>query len=306
MQKNILQRAAKSFRLTWQLYAMILVPFIWVIVFSYIPMYGVQIAFRNFRPARGILGSDWVGLKYIERFVNSPSFMRLTINTLLLNVYGMIFSFPIPIVFALALNYVKQQRYKKIVQTITYAPHFISTVVIVGILKQLLSPSYGVVNHVIAALGGQKIDFFGSPALFRTLYIASGIWQGLGWNSIIYLSALSGIDPQLHEAARIDGANILQRIWNVDIPGITPTIVILLIMSFGSFMSVGFEKVYLMQTDLTLSVSETINTYVYKVGLESANYSSAAAIGLFQSLIGFVLIVIVNAISKRVTETALW
>lgn len=301
-----MKKAARSVRLTWQLYLMIALPFAFVIVFNYVPMYGIQIAFKNYKPTRGFSGSEWVGIQYISKFLTTSTSTRLIWNTLLINLYGMIFSFPLPIIFALALNYVKQPHYKKFVQTVTYAPHFISTVVIVGILKQMFGYSYGIFNFLIEALGGERVDFIGMSKWFRTMYIGSGIWQNIGWSSIIYLSALSGIDPQLHEAARIDGANIIGRMWHIDLPGILPTVVILLIMSFGSFMSVGFEKCYLMQYDTNLEVSETINTYVYKVGMGDANYSFATAIGLFQSLIGFVLIMLVNTISKKLTETSLW
>ncbi len=306
MQRSKSERMIRSVKLTWQLYVMIAVPFALVILFNYVPMYGIQIAFKNYRPTLGFSKSEWVGLRYFERFVRSSQFVRYTLNTMLINLYGMIFSFPIPIIFALALNYVKIPRYKRFVQTVTYAPHFISTVVIVGILKQMLNPSYGVVNAVITRFGGAKINFLGDPSLFRTLYIGSGVWQNMGWSSIIFLSALSAIDPELHDAAKMDGANILQRIWHIDIPGILPTIVILLIMSFGSFMSVGFEKVYLMQNDMNLSVSETINTYVYKVGMNNGNYSFGTAIGLFQSVIGFILIVMVNYLSKWLSDVSLW
>jgi putative aldouronate transport system permease protein len=306
MQRSKSERMIRSVKLTWQLYVMIAVPFALVILFNYVPMYGIQIAFKNYRPTLGFSKSEWVGLRYFERFVRSSQFVRYTLNTMLINLYGMIFSFPIPIIFALALNYVKIPRYKRFVQTVTYAPHFISTVVIVGILKQMLNPSYGVVNAVITRFGGAKINFLGDPSLFRTLYIGSGVWQNMGWSSIIFLSALSAIDPELHDAAKMDGANILRRIWHIDIPGILPTIVILLIMSFGSFMSVGFEKVYLMQNDMNLSVSETINTYVYKVGMNNGNYSFGTAIGLFQSVIGFILIVMVNYLSKWLSDVSLW
>lgn len=306
MRSRAMQKAVKNVQNTWQLYLMIAVPFLLVIVFAYVPMYGVQIAFKNYKPIRGFSKSEWVGLKYITRFLSSSTAMQLIMNTLLLNLYGLVFGHPLPIIFALALNYVKHTGYKNFVQTVTYAPHFISTVVIVGILKQMFGYSYGIVNYMIEFLGGSRIDFIGEARWFRTMYIGSDLWQGIGWSSIIYLSALSGIDPQLHEAARIDGASIVQRMWHIDIPGILPTIVILLIMSFGSFMSVGFEKVYLMQYSTNLEVTETINTYVYKVGMEDANYSSATAIGLFQSLVGFVLIMLVNTICKNLTETSLW
>jgi len=292
----------------WQLYAMLLLPMFYVLVFKYWPMYGAQIAFRTYNPILGITGSPWVGLRHFMRFLDSPLFPTLMGNTLGLNLYSLAAGFPMPIILALSLNYTRNLIFKKLVQTVSYIPHFISTVVMVSIVFQLLGTRFGVVNNAVVALGGASVDFMGVPGYFKSIYVWSGIWQNVGWGTIIYLAALSGIDPQLHEAAIMDGAGKIRRIVHIDIPSILPTATVLLILSFGSFMSTGFEKVLLMQNDLNLSASEVIDTYVYKVGLASmgSNFSYSSAIGLFQSLIGFSLILAVNAVAKRFSETALW
>jgi putative aldouronate transport system permease protein len=292
----------------WQLYLLLLLPLAYIIVFKYIPMYGAQIAFRNYNPIDGFLGSEWVGMTHLLRFIKSPTFPNLMINTLSLSLYNLVAGFPFPIILALALHYVANKRFKKVVQMATYIPNFISIVVIIGILVQILNIRTGVVNQAVQLLGNKPIDFFGRPEYFSSLFVWSGIWQTCGWSSVIYLSALSGIDPQLYEAAIIDGASKIRRIWHIDLPGILPMMVILLILSLGTFMSNGFEKVYLMQNPLNLSASEVIDTYVYKMGLASqaANFSYAAAIGLFQSLTGFILIVIANSVSKKLTDSSIW
>jgi ABC-type polysaccharide transport system permease subunit len=271
-------------------------------------MYGAQIAFRTYNPILGVTGSPWVGLRHFWRFLGSPLFPTLMGNTLGLNLYSLTAGFPMPIILALSLNYTRNLIFKKMVQTVSYIPHFISTVVMVSIVFQLLGTRFGVVNNAIGVLGGSSVDFMGVPGYFKSIYVWSGIWQNVGWGTIIYLAALSGIDPQLHEAAIMDGAGKIRRIVHIDIPSILPTATVLLILSFGSFMSTGFEKVLLMQNDLNLSASEVIDTYVYKVGLASmgSNFSYSSAIGLFQSLIGFSLILGVNAVAKRFSETALW
>jgi putative aldouronate transport system permease protein len=304
LQKIIAWR--KSFRSTRQLYAMLVIPLVFLIVFHYLPMYGVQIAFRDFKVTKGILGSDWVGLKYIMKLLRTPILLKLIMNTVKVNVYSLLFGFPAPIILALALNYMSSRRYMKCVQTVSFMPHFISAIVIVGIMKQMFNTSYGVVNQVIEALGFSKIDFMGLPQYFYQMYVGSGIWQQVGWNAIIYIAALSAVDPSLHESAILDGASKLKRMWYIDLPTIRPTIVILLIMSFGSFFHTGFEKIFVMQTDLNLSVSETLDTYVYKLGIQQASYSFAAAVGLFQSLVGFVLLICVNAVCRRLNDTSLF
>jgi len=290
----------------WQLYLVILLPLIYIIVFHYGPMYGVQIAFKDFIPTEGIWGSPWVGFKHFERFFSSHQFWRLIKNTLGISIYSLVAGFPIPIILALSLNEVKNMAFKKTVQMVTYAPHFISMVVMVAVVLQMLDPKVGIVNRLIVALGGKAINFIGIPELFKTIYVFSGIWQSMGYSSIVYIAALSSIDPQLEEAAIIDGATRIQKIWHVDIPGIMPTAVILLILNMGRIMSVGFEKIYLMQNSLNMPASDVISTYVYKIGLQSAQYSFASAVGLFNSVINTLLIIIVNQIAKKFSETSLW
>lgn len=267
-------------------------------------MYGVQIAFKNFIATKGIWGSDWVGFKHFERFFNSYYFERVIKNTLIINVYQLAL-FPISIIVALSLNELKTGRFKKVAQTITYAPHFISTVVFVGMIIAFLNPLTGVVNLFIQWLGFEPINFMASEGWFKTIYVFSGEWQNLGWGAIIYLAALAGIDPQLHEAAQVDGASRLKRIWHINLPGILPTIIILLILNMGNFMSIGFEKVLLMQNDLNLTSSEVIQTYVYKSGIQNAQYSYSTAIGLFNSLINFIILIVFNRLARK-TGTSLW
>jgi putative aldouronate transport system permease protein len=291
-----------------QLLFMMAVPLAWLLIFRYGPMYGAQIAFRNYSPVRGFWESPWVGLRHFSRFLQSPTFLSLIGNTLGVSLYSLAAGFPVPILLALALQYSGGGRFRRVVQTVSYAPHFISTVVIVGILMLLLNPRDGVVNQFLGVLGMDPVYFMAEPRMFRSLYVWSGVWQSAGFGSVIYLAALSAVDPQLHEAAVMDGASKVRRIWHIDLPGIMPTAVILLILSFGGILSVGFEKAFLMQNDLNVGTAEVIDTYVYKIGLASAgaNPSYAAAIGLFQSIIGFFLVVGVNAVSRRLTEASLW
>ncbi len=290
----------------WQLYLFLLLPVACVVIFSYVPMYGIVLAFKNYRPNKGILGSPWVGMKYFNQFFNSPSFLLLLKNTLILSLYSLLASLPVPILLALCLNEVRIPWFKKTVQMVTYAPYFISTVVMVGMLIQLMSIRSGFFNHLIQIFGGTPVDFMAIPSLFRTIYVFSGVWQGMGYSAVIYIAALSNVDPQLYEAAIIDGANRLQKIIHIDIPAILPTIVLMLIMSLGNVMSIGAEKVYLMQNNLNLSTSEIISTYVYKIGLINGQFSLSTAVGLFNSVINFVLIVIVNTIARRLGDTSLW
>ncbi|HHV97226.1 MAG TPA: sugar ABC transporter permease [Clostridiaceae bacterium] len=291
---------------TYQLYLFILPTVVYYLIFHYAPLYGIQLAFKDFVAVDGIWGSPWVGFKHFKLFFSSHYFWELIRNTLGISVYALIAGFPIPIIFALMLNEVSTRRYKKLVQTVAYAPHFISTVVMVGMLYIFLHPNYGIVNSIVKFLGHQAIDFLNRPEYFKHLYVWSGIWQNTGWNSVIYFAVLSNIDAEQHEAAIIDGATRLQRIWYINIPVLLPTAVIMLILSAGGIMSVGFEKVYLMQTSLNLSSSEVISTYVYKVGLQGARYSFTTAIGLFESVINFILLVIVNVIARRLSTTSLW
>jgi putative aldouronate transport system permease protein len=290
----------------WQLYLLISPVVAYYIVFQYLPMYGIQIAFKDFIATKGIWGSPWVGFEHFERFFHSYFFWRLIKNTLGLGLYSLAVGFPVPILLALLMNEVRAEKFKKFVQTITYAPHFLSTVVVVGMMMMFLSPRYGIINHFIGMFGGTPINFLSEPSWFKTLFVMSDVWQTMGWSSIIYLAALAGVDSQLHEAARVDGATRLQRIWHINIPSIMPTIIILFILNIGSIMGIGFEKVLLMQNTLNLETSDIISTYVYRSGIQDAEYSFSAAIGLFNSIINFILLVTVNQISKRMSETSLW
>ncbi|MDL2294261.1 ABC transporter permease subunit [Ruminococcaceae bacterium OttesenSCG-928-D13] len=288
------------------LYLFLLPAVLYLIIFHYVPLYGVQIAFRDYSPKFGITGSPWVGLEHFKVFINSYFFGETFRNTLLLSLFTLVFSFPVPIILALLLNQMPGKRYRRVVQTVTYAPYFISMVVICGMIRIFLAPSSGLVNNLITMFGGQSINFMGEPGWFRTIYVVSGVWQNTGWNAIIYLAALSGVSPELHEAAVVDGASKLQRIWHIDIPSILPTAMILLILNAGSLMSVGFEKAFLLQTGSNISTSEIISTYVYKAGIESQRYSYAAAVGLFNSVINLVLLLVMNAVSKKTTKSSLW
>ncbi|MEA1011119.1 MULTISPECIES: ABC transporter permease [Bacillus cereus group] len=295
----------KSFRKNWELYLLISPVIAYFIVFHYIPMYGVQIAFKDFIATLGIWDSPWVGMKHFERFFNSYYFWRLIKNTLIIGIYTLAVAFPIPIIIALMLNEVRNSKFKKFVQTVIYAPHFLSTVVVVGMLILFLKPD-GLINQIIILVGGKPIAFMSEPSWFKTLYVFSDVWQTMGWSSIIYLSALTAVDYSLHESAMIDGASRLQRIWHINIPTIMPTIIILFILNAGSVMSVGFEKVFLMQNTLNMSTSDVISTFVYRSGIEQAEYSFSAAIGLFNSIINFIMLVMVNFFAKKVNQTSLW
>jgi len=296
----------KTVKRNWDLYVMIFPVIAFFVIFAYLPLYGIQIAFKDFSAFKGIWDSPWVGFKHFERFFDSYYFWRLIRNSFLLGVYSLAIGFPIPIILALMLNEVKSNRFKKFVQTITYAPYFLSTVVIVGMLFIFLSPRTGLINHIIQAFGGDPIAFMTSAGWFKTLYVFSDVWQTAGWSSIIYLASLAGIDSQLHEAAKVDGATKLQRIWHINIPGIMPTIVILLILNLGSVLSIGFEKVLLMQNNLNMSGSDIISTYVYRSGILDAQYSFSTAVDLFNSIINFILLVTVNYVARRVNDTSLW
>ena len=303
-----MSRHTRKLKKSAQLYLLVSVPLLFIVIFHYIPMYGAQIAFKNYRLTSGILGSPWVGFRHFSRFFHSYEFGRVMWNTLGLSIYSLLAGFPFPIILALSLNNVTTRSFKKSVQMITYAPHFISTVVMVGIILQFLAPRTGLVNNLIVAIGGPRTNFMAAPIYFKSIYVWSGVWQNIGFGSIIYLAVLSSIDPMLHEAAIVDGATRLQRIRHIDIPGILPTAVIILILNTGHILSVGFEKVLLLQTPLNLSASEVISTYVYKIGLASElpNYSYSSAIGLFQSVVGMILLVLVNNAAKRLGQSSLW
>ncbi len=294
-------------RRNWGLYLLLLPALILLICFSYKPMYGVLIAFKNFRPAEGIMGSAWADpwYKYLKKYFDSYQFISTLKNTLTITIYQLL-TFPIPIILALGINQLKEGRYKKVFQTVTYMPHFISTVVMVGLLILLLSPGSGLLGAISKALGFKAPNLMGNAGAFKHLYVWSDVWQHTGWDSIIYLAALSGIDPSLYEAATVDGASKLQRMRYVDIPMLMPTAMIMLIMRVGNIMSLGFEKVYLMQNNLNISASEIISTYVYKIGVIDTQYSYSAAINLFSTVINFILLISVNQISKKLSDNSLW
>lgn len=289
------------------LYLMILAPLTVLILFSYVPMYGVQIAFRDYNIVKGIWNSPWVGMKNIKKFFSSYMFWRLIKNTLVLSAYSLA-TFPLSLVLALLLNYMPSHRYKKTIQMVSYAPHFLSTVVMCGMVLQFLDQRTGMLNAFLKLFGMPSVSFMAIPEAFPHVYIWSGVWQGVGYGSVIYIATLAGVSPELHEAAIIDGANIWQRIWHVDIPGVLPTFCILLIMRCGSMMNVDFEKILLLQNDLNGKVSEVISTYVYKQSFQNSfpQYSYSSAIGLFTSLVNLVLLVTVNRVSKWLSGSSLW
>ena len=282
----------------WQLYALLIIPVVLTLVYKYIPMYGLQIAFRDFKASRGYLGSEFVGFQWFERFFTAPTFARMMKNTVLLSLYSLLWSFPIPIILSLCINQLRFNRYKRVVQTVLYAPHFISIMVVCGMIKIFLSPSGGLINLLM----GSSVDFLTQSSAFRTIYIASGIWQDAGWGCIIYLATLSNIDTALYEAAKVDGATVFQRILNVDIPALAPMAVLMFIMSAGQLMNVGFEKVWLLQTDLNKATSDVIAVYVYQQGIENAKYSYSTAVGLFNTAINLILLFVVNKISNKFSE----
>lgn len=301
-----MRKGLKQMRKHWQFYLLIALPLIYIIVFCYIPMPGVLMAFERYSPSKGLLGSDWVGLQHFKQFFASPSSTRIIWNTLRIGLYSLIAGFPIPIILAVAVNEVANKKFKKSVQMITYAPYFISTVVLVGILAQITDPRLGVLNKIIELFGGDPINFMGNPKMFDHLYVWSGIWQGVGYNSVIYIAALAGVSKELQEAAVVDGASRWKRIWHVDLPSIRPQIIILLIFSVGNVLNIGYEKIYLMQNDLNIQTSEVISTFVYKVGLVNADYGFSTAVGLFNAVISIILLTTTNYIAKKTTDTGIW
>ncbi len=290
----------------YDLYLMLLPTVVFLIVFAYVPMYGVTLAFKKYMPFEGIIGSPWIGFSHFERFFSNYKFTEILGNTLLISLYSLIASFPAPILLAISLNHLRSNKLKRIVQTVSYAPNFISTTVMVGMLLIYLSPTNGIVNQFLGLFGVDPINFMGEASLFKHIYVISGIWQGTGFGSIIYLAALSGVDTNLYEAATIDGANTLRKIVSIDLPTIQPVIGILLIMSIGGIMNVGFEKIYLMQNDLNVAASEVISTYTYKVGLIDNRMDYSTAIGLFNSVINCILLLVANTIARKAGETSLW
>lgn len=304
--KKLFPNVEKKIMRHWQMYFIVALPLIMILIFSYGPMYGLQIAFKDFSASGGIWNSPWVGMKHFTTFLTSQQFWGLIKNTLGISLYTLIAGFPIPIILAVSLNECKNGFYKKTVQLVSYAPHFISTVVMTGIVLMFLAPRSGMINQFITLFGGNPIDFMAKPEYFKSIYVWSGIWQNMGYSSIIYLSALSGIDPSQHEAAVVDGASKLKRIWYIDLPGILPTITILLIMETGKIMSVGYEKVLLLQNSINMGSSDIISTYVYRLGIQQAQYSFSTAVGLFNSVINCIMLVTVNWFAKRFGETSLW
>lgn len=306
MNKNRLRKLLLRIIRSWQLYILIAPATLYYAIFHFQPIYGVQIAFRNYKAKLGITGSPWVGLAHFERFIEGPNFLRLLENTLSISLTNLIFGFPLPILLALTLNELRQPRYKRLVQTVSYAPHFISTVVMVSIIQIFLDYETGIINHLISLFGVGPFNFLAKGNWFHAIYVISGIWKNMGWKSIVFLSALSSIDPSHTEAAMVDGATRLQRIWHVNLPTILPTVVIMFILSAGDVMSVGYEKAYLLQNSLNLEYSEIISTYVYKVGLINTQFSFSAAVGLFNSICNVILLLSVNWISKKVSEVGLF
>lgn len=326
LSKNKNAESLKGEKLTWKkfkkefhkgkyVYLMFLPVLVWYILFCYVPMYGIVIAFKDYVPGQGFFSGEWVGFKHFVNFFKSPFFYRTMKNTVMLNLWDLVFGFPAPIILALLLHEIRSTWFKKTVQTITYLPHFVAMVVIISIVKDVLA-SDGLFNEInkwfqvtfngIEPSSYKPIMYLDKAEYFRPIYVFSGIWQGVGWGSIIYLSALSGIDPQLYEAAEIDGAGRFQKIWNITLPGITPTVVILLIFAVGGMFSSGFEKIILLYKPLTYEVSDVVATYVYRKGLEEAQFSFSTAVGLFNTVINFLLLVMVNKVSRKLTETSLW
>lgn len=282
----------------WQLYLMLIIPVAITIIYKYIPMYGIQIAFRDYTASRGMFGSKWVGLQWFERFFTAPNFWRMLKNTVLLSFFSLLWGFPVPIILALMINQLRFKRFQRVIQTILYAPHFISIMVICGMIRIFLSPSGGLINLITQS----NTDYLSHASAFRTIYIASGIWQDAGWGIIVYMATLANIDVSQYEAAKIDGASLLQRIRHIDIPELMPTIMLMLIMSAGSLMNVGFEKVWLLQTNLNKATSDVISVYVYQQGIENAKYSYSTAVGLFNTVANIILLIVVNRVASRMSD----
>lgn len=299
-------RLLKNMRKNWILYLMITPVLLYYIIFSYVPMYGVLLAFKDYKIKLGILGSPWVGFEHFQRFFSAYNFKRLLMNTVGLSVYGMIAGFPISIIFALMLNYLRHHKLKKAVQMVSYAPYFISTVVICGMISIFMSQDSGIFNVIRGFFGMEPVDFLAKPEWFKHIYVWSGIWQGMGWSSIIYISALAGVDYEMHEAAIVDGATKIQRMIHIDLPSIKPTILMLFILQMGGLLGVGFEKVYLLQNSLNRSAASVISTYVYEVGLVNSDYGYSTAVGLFNSVISLVLVVTANQLSKKFAGESLF
>ncbi|TVY05418.1 ABC transporter permease [Paenibacillus cremeus] len=304
-QASFVHRLRRDLVKNRMIYILALPVIAYYIIFQYVPMYGATIAFKDFSPMKGILGSDWVGFEHFKAFFNDVYFGRILTNTLLISIYNIVFGFPAPIILALLLNEVRKAGFKRFVQSITYLPHFISVLVLCGLIVDFTARN-GIVNDLMAFMGFERTAMLLQPGWFRTIYVSSNIWQEVGWGSIIYLAALAGIDQALYEAATIDGAGRFKQMLHVTLPGIMPTIIILFILRMGSMMNVGFDKIFLLYNPVTYETSDVISTYVYRKGILEANYSFSSAVGLFNSVINFVLLVITNKVSKKVNETSLW
>jgi len=300
------KKLKKSVKKYYALYAMFFVPFVYFIVFKYVPMLGNILAFRKYSPTASLFGSKWMGFYYFKMFLTDSNFYVRFANTIILSVFNLALGFPVPIIFALMINELRSKNAKKFIQTVSYLPHFISMVVVAGFITQLLSPSGGVFNEIRKALGYEAINYIAKPQYFRAIYVISDLWQNMGWNAIIYIAALSGVDIQLYEAAQIDGAGRWSQMWNVTIPGIMPTIVITFILAVGNMLAIGHEKVLLLMNDLNRETADIISTYVYRLGIVDGNYSYSTAVGLFNSVAGLILISVSNFICSRVSETSLW
>jgi putative aldouronate transport system permease protein len=279
---------------------------LYLLLFKYIPMFGIVVAFKRYNLSKGVWGSDWVGLRYFQQFFSNPDAYEIIRNTFLLGGYKLLFGFPAPIILALLLNEVRKKAFKRFVQTVSYLPHFISTVVVSGMVVMFLSPTSGPINQLLQAFGLKPINFLMQAEWFRTIYVASDVWQGIGWGSIIYLAALTTIDPQLYEAAEMDGANRWKQTWHVTLPGLVPAIVILLILNVGSILEIGFEKVFLLYNPTTYETADIISTYVYRMGIIGGNFSYGTAVDICMGLVSLVFVLVANSISRRLTENSLW
>jgi len=303
--KTFAKKIKKSIRSDWRLYTFLILPIIWLIIFRYIPMAGNIIAFRRFFPGGSIFGEQWVGLHFFRMFINDPVFWNVFRNTFILGFLTLIFTFPAPIIFALLLNEIKPGKFKKTIQTLSYLPHFLSVVVVVGLIQNLTALN-GPINNLIYTLGGNRIIFMQDASWFRTIFVSSRVWQTTGWGTILYLAALTNIDPTLYEAAKVDGANRWKQTLHITLPGIAPTVITLLILNVGWVLGVNFEQVLLQQNPLVFSTGDVISTYLFRLGLESNQFSYATAIGLFESFIGITLLTLTNFLSKKITDTGLW
>lgn len=304
--KTLSPKKQNLFKKQWQLWAMAILPLTYFLVFHYIPMKGILVAFKDYSLRAGIAGSPWVGFKYFEQFFSSPDFTMLLGNTLILSFYNLIVNFICPIILAFMLNEVRQKYFKKSIQMVTFFPHLLSSVILISVLEQFLNYNGGFVNNILNVFGVDSILFFGIPEYFRHLFVFSGVWQNAGYSAIIYIATLSGIDPTMGEASVIDGANRLQRIWYIDLPTIIPTLTVMLLIALGHVMNLGYEKIFLLQNNLNYSVSEVISTYVYRYGVVNFQFSYATAVGLFNSVTNLILIIFANKVAKKLTSSGLW